>query len=167
MKKIIILFILSFFIIIPTSFANSINISDDLFNATLNTSSPIKSIFQNRAFPLSITTEDNTVYTFRAKQITDKILSIYHVPLDLNNDNFLDEWEKNILNNFNNVYYIETIPIKKGIIYIIRDNKQAYIYTNYIKNNFLFSTTILVKNPISKNDLINLAYQSIESIYPN
>lgn len=64
------------------------------------------------------------------------------------------------------LYYIETIPIKKGIIYITRDSKKSYIYTIYIKNNLLFSTTILVKNPISKNNLINLAYQSIESIYP-
>lgn len=165
MKKILIIFLLLFVFCVPVS-ANTVTISDDLFNATLNTSSPIKSIFQNRAFPLSITTEDNTIYTFRAKPITDKILSIHHIPLDINNDNFLDEWKNNILNNINGIYYIETIPIKKGIIYITKDSKKSYIYTIYIKNNLLFSTTILVKNPISKNDLINLAYQSIESIYP-
>ena len=165
MKKIFITFILLFVFCVPVS-ANTINIGDDQFNATLNTSSPIKSIFQNRIFPLSITTEDNTVYTFRAKPITDRLLSIHHIPLNLNDDNFLDEWKNNVLNNIDGIYYIETIPIKKGIIYITRDSNKSYIYTNYIKNNLLFSTTILVKNPISKNELINLAYQSIESIYP-
>lgn len=165
MKKSIILFILSFFIIIPTSFANSINISDDLFNATLNISSPIKSISYNKVFPLFITTENDTTYTFKATPIKNNTLYLRNTNLNINDDKFLDKWKNDIINN-NDIYYIETIPLKKGIIYIIKGDLKSYITTYYIKNNLLFFTTIVVSNPISKNDLINLAYESIESIYP-
>nr|DAT46082.1 MAG TPA: protein of unknown function (DUF4969) [Caudoviricetes sp.] len=164
MKKIFITFLLLFIFCVPVS-ANTVNISDDLFNATLNTSSPIKSISYNKIFPLFITTENGTTYTFKATPIKNNTLYLRNNNLNINDNKFLDKWKNDIINN-NDIYYIETIPLKKGIIYIIKGDLKSYITTYYIKNNLLFFTTIVVSNPISKNDLINLAYESIESIYP-
>lgn len=49
MKKILIIFFLLFVFCVPVS-ANTVTISDDLFNATLNTSSPIKVYFKIEHF---------------------------------------------------------------------------------------------------------------------
>lgn len=150
MKKSIILLILSFFIIIPTSFASTkiktenCTVFWDISPLTTEISLGYSSIIITTPFYSSYFLESENNEYFN-------IHDIFYVPYNVNSKNFLNEWENNIKNKFNNIIYIEKIPIKNGIIYILRN-------TNNTKE---------VKTYISLNQLKDFAYKAIESIYPN
>lgn len=168
MKRIIIIFLLSFFICIPASFASTkikaenCTVFWDISPLTTEISLGYSSIIITTPFYSSYFLESENNEYFN-------IHHIFYVPYNVNSKNFLNEWENNIKNKFNNIIYIEKIPIKNGIIYITKNNNNTKeVHTYYYKNGRVYSCfTSFYDSSISLNQLKDFAYKAIESIYPN
>lgn len=110
------------------------------------------------------------IYLFSSSS-NNEVINIHElhcVPYNINSDNFLNQWENNLKNKYNNIIYIEKIPIKNGIIYILIDdygNKE--VRTHYYKNGTVYTTCTYFKDPkVTLNKLKTFSYKAIESIYP-
>ena len=170
MKKFLIIFIIigTIFIYIPTSFAST-KITTPNFTIFWDISPQTTQINYVGYSIIYITTPNSSTYF--SSSSNNEVINIHElhcVPYNINSDNFLNQWENNLKNKYNNIIYTEKIPIKNGIIYILIDdygNKE--VRTHYYKNGTVYTTCTYFKDPkVTLNKLKTFSYKAIESIYP-
>lgn len=171
MKKFFITILLSLFICIPTSFANTKIITPNF--TILYDLSPQTTQIDFGKFLVNITTPDTITYFTKDIPNNNFAQEYIGIPNNPNSNNFLNQWENNIKNNvkkydLQQIIYIEKTPIKNGIIVILSDYYgYKEVKTYYYKNGAVYGTDTYFKNlTVTLNELKTYSYKMIDSIYP-